>query len=72
MNKDLQYFITFELLCIGYYAYETSILNCTPCPPNTTCPPCESDQQTIIFWMAILGAVIFLIKKTFVWVNKKQ
>lgn len=72
MDKDLKYFLFFELLCIGYYAYETSILNCVPCQPNVPCPPCQSDQQVIIFWMAILGVAVFLVKKIFTWVIKNQ
>ncbi len=72
MNKDLKYFIIFEVLCLCYYAYETARLNCEPCIPNTPCPPCQSDQQVIIFWMSIFGVVFFIIKKTFTWVNKKQ
>ncbi|NUY81033.1 hypothetical protein HUK80_09015 [Flavobacterium sp. MAH-1] len=44
-----------------YYCYKIMQPNCEPCLPNEYCPPCVTQEQTIIKFLGLAIAVLFLI-----------
>ena len=63
IGKDWICFITYQLICVGYYLFSMMTINCEPCPPNVPCPPCISEGQIFSFWAGIIGIVVFIIWK---------
>jgi hypothetical protein len=66
--KTVLILLVFETILYGLYQYFR--INCTPCPPNQKCPPCISDEQSIIIDLFIiipLVAIGYLL-----YVNKER
>ncbi|KAA3624472.1 MAG: hypothetical protein DWQ02_23015 [Bacteroidetes bacterium] len=63
--KPWYYFLAYEAVCIVLFFYEKALINCEPCLPGTPCPPCISQEQITIFWMAVIGIPGFLFLNYF-------
>ena len=73
--KILSILVIVNLIIVGKYFFDKFSIQCEPCLPNESCPPCQTDYMAniwvyLIIWNLVAlgcGLIFMILKNKNVW-----